>query len=314
MTRARRIAIFVDRPDWHARRLIAAFAARGAEAVPVPLHACGFEIGRAGGLVLPGFEEGLPDGGFVRCVPGGGFEQVTFRLGVLHALGELGVPLCNDARTIERCVDKSMTSFLLQRAGIPTPPSWICESAEEARRIAARELARGGRLVLKPLFGSQGRGLHLIEIEAALPPPEEVAGVYYLQRYVEGEPEAWRDWRVLVAGGRVVAAMLRHGAQWITNAHQGARCELAVAELHLADLAIAAARAVGAGYAGVDVIRDREGRYLVLEVNSMPAWSALQRVSAVDITQALADGFLAAIETREPVPGPALVRGAGRGD
>ena len=70
---------------------------------------------------------------FVRAIAGGSFEEVTRRLGVLHALRELGVPVWNDARAIERCVDKSMTSFLLARAGLPTPPTWAVEGADAAR-------------------------------------------------------------------------------------------------------------------------------------------------------------------------------------
>ena len=85
---------------------------------------------------------------------------------------------------------------------------------------------------------------------------------------------------------------MRRGVQWITNRHQGAECETAALDDTLAGLALAAVKAVGAGYAGVDVIRDRAGRHLVLEVNSMPAWSGLQEVSSIDITQALANSFL----------------------
>lgn len=286
-----RIAVFVDKVDWHARRLIAAFDARGVSAVPVAMRQCGFRIG-GGGLALPGFEDGLPSGIFVRCIPGGSFEQVTLRLGVLHALRHSGVVVCNDARSVECCVDKSMTSFMLERAGVPTPRSWICESADDARAIVGAEAAVGRPLVLKPLFGSQGRGLALVERASDLPQAEDVAGVYYLQRFVAGEPDRWRDWRLLVAGGQVIAAMTRHGTGWITNAHQGARCEAVAPDDELSAMAVAAAATVGADYAGVDVIRDRALGYQVLEVNSMPAWSALQRVSTADITQALADAFL----------------------
>jgi hypothetical protein len=84
-TSPKRIAIFIDKPDWHARRLAAAFAARDLDSVFVPLRSCRFHIG-GGGLVLPGFQARLPEGGFVRCVPGGSFEQVTLRLGVLGAV------------------------------------------------------------------------------------------------------------------------------------------------------------------------------------------------------------------------------------
>ena len=75
MTAPLRIAIFVDRAEWHARRLIAAFAQRGVEAVAVPMQSCGFAINGQGGVAIPGFEDRLPDGVFVRCIPGGSFER-----------------------------------------------------------------------------------------------------------------------------------------------------------------------------------------------------------------------------------------------
>jgi tetrahydromethanopterin:alpha-L-glutamate ligase len=288
-----RVALFVDQPDWHARQLTEAFAAHGAQTVCISLKQCGFDTGAKHGLILPGFEDGLPDGAFLRQISAGSFEQVTMRLGVLHALHELGVPVYNDARVTERCVDKSMTSFLLQSRGVPTPPTWTVESSDRARAIARAEARPGRPLVLKPLFGSQGCGLRLVDGESALPPAEEISGVFYLQRYVAGPSAGWHDWRVFVVGKQAVAAMIRHGIEWRTNAARGARCEAAPATGELAELALAAADAVGAGYAGVDIIADAQGRLQVLEVNSMPAWKALQRVSRADIADALAADFLA---------------------
>src|SRR6185295_13674243 len=306
-----RVAIFVDDADWHTRRLKRAFAAQGTEAVSLSLGDSGFEIGFGGhGLRLPGFADALPDAVFVRSISAGSFEQVTMRLGVLHALRELGVPLHNDARAVERCVDKSMTSFLLHKQGIPTPATWSIESTADARRVVRAEARPERPLVLKPLFGSQGRGLRLIDGLAALPPADEVAGVYYLQRFIRGRAPGWRDWRVFVVGGRAVAAMIRHGTHWRTNASQGARCEGVPAVGELATLATAAAAAVGADYAGVDIVRDADDRHLVLEVNSMPAWAALQRVAAVDIAAELAANLVA--ELRRPATVSRLRRAAAR--
>ncbi len=297
-----RIALFVDQPDWHSRRLAKAFAAHGAGATCISLRDCGFRIGDSHGLTLGQFAD-LPDGAFVRQIAAGSFEQVTMRLGVLHGLRDAGVAVYNDARVVERCVDKSMTSYLLQRAGVPTPQTWVTESEALARNIVRAEASRDEPLVLKPLFGSQGRGLRLIEDEAALPATAEVCGVYYLQRFMAGPGVGWRDWRVFVVGGRAVAAMLRHGVQWRTNAAQGARCEGVAATGDIAELAVAASQAVGACYAGVDVIRDAAGRAFILEVNSMPAWEALQQVSKVDIADALAGDFvqhLRLVKTQRP--------------
>jgi len=294
---AARIAVFAERLDWHARRLQNAFNRLGADARCLPLAACGVRAETDGhGLRLPKFDDGLPAAAFVKTVAAGSFEQVTMRLGVLHALREMGVVVINDARAIERCVDKSMTSFLLHRGDIPTPETWAAESAEEAKQIVRAKARPGRPLVLKPLFGSQGRGLKLVERTRDLPTAEEAQGVFYLQRYVTGPTAGWRDWRIFVVGGHAIAAMIRHGVQWRTNAAQGARCQQVPATGEIAGLAVRAAAAVAADYAGVDIIQDRTGRYLVLEVNSMPAWRALQTATGIEIADALAAHVMSRIQ------------------
>ena len=152
------------------------------------------------------------------------------------------------------------------------------------RGVSSRaRLREGVALVLKPLFGAQGKGLRLLRAaRRRCRRADEVGGVWYLQRYVGGE-SAWRDFRVMVIGGEPVAAMARHGIGWITNIRQGGRPEAVPASGELARLAVAAAAAVGCDHAGVDLIEDRDGRLLVLEVNSMPAWQGLQSVGPVDI-------------------------------
>src|SRR5262249_32470698 len=228
------------------------------------------------------------------------FEAVTLRLGILHAARDLGVMVWNDALAIERCVDKSMTSFLLARAGIATPPTWAVESRAAAAAIVARE-ARP--LVLQPLFGSQGRGLRLIRRPDDLPEPGGVNGVYYLQRFVGVERDGFRDFRLLVSQRRVIAAMVRHSPGWITNIKRGARPVAVVANHEMRELALHAAAAVGAAFAGVDVLYGADGRATVLEVNSMPAWSGLQKVTPFNIAAALARDIVAAMAER-------LARGA----
>jgi len=289
------IALVTESNDWHARALCKAFAALGARARPLMLAACRFDTTSPKGLILPGLGPGLPDGVLVRDMAGGSFEAVTLRLGVLHALQEIGIPVWNNARVIERCVDKSMTSFLLARAGLPTPPTWAAQSREGAAEIVRQET---GPLVLKPLFGSQGRGLRLISTPQELPPPAEVSGVYYLQRYVGVERDGFHDFRVLVSQGRVVAAMMRHSAHWVTNVKRGGKPVAAVADGVMRDLAIAAAAAVGANFAGVDIVYDRDERPTVLEVNSMPAWSGLQRTTPVDIAGTLAGDLISGLALR----------------
>jgi RimK family alpha-L-glutamate ligase len=289
-----RIAIATDTPGWHGERLQAALAARGAHASFVSLRECRLDLTRtAHGLVMPGFEQRLPDGVFVRQVPGGTLEQVVLRLDFLHALKELGVPVYNDGRAIERTVDKAMTSFLLKHARIPTPPTWVAESAAQARAIVQSETAAGHKVVIKPLFGSQGKGLRRIGALQELPAADEYAGVHYLQRFLPPAGEGYRDWRVFVIAGQAVAAMQRLGQDWINNVAVGARCEAAALDTELTELAEAACKAVAVDYGGVDIMRGRDGLPQAVEVNGIPAWRGLQSVCGFDIAERLVDDFLA---------------------
>ncbi len=288
------IAIITEDPGWHGARLREALAANGYGHRYVSLTACRLNL-ESGGLpvILPGFEGGLPDGVFVRGVPGGSLDQVVFYLDVLHALKLLGITVYNDGRAIERTVDKAMTSFVLQRAGIPTPPTWVLGSREEAVELAERELRAGHQLVSKPLFGSQGQGLQRYEKPEDLAHLSDGNGVFYLQRFV-GCGEQPHDFRVFVIRGKAVAAMRRCGVTWLNNVAQGARCEpVRLDDLLLCRLAEDAVKVLEMGYAGVDIIRDHHGRYSVLEVNSIPAWKGLQSVSKVSIADLLVEDFLA---------------------
>jgi RimK family alpha-L-glutamate ligase len=290
-----RVAIATDDPGWHGKRLRRAFEARQVETSYVSLLRCRFDLADGiEGLAIPGFEETLPDGVFVRGVPGGTLDQVVLRLDFLHALRELDIPVYNDPRAIERTVDKGMTSFLVQRAGLLTPPTVVTESSEEADSFLREEIGRGHEVVAKPLFGSQGVGLRRLKAMADLPRPEQCNGVWYLQRYVETGPGdgGWHDWRVFVIAGQAIAAMVRRGTSWVNNVAQGGRCEAVPLEPDLQRLAVAACAAVGTDYAGVDLVRGRAGELQVLEVNSMPAWKGLQGVTQQDIAQSLVDDFL----------------------
>ena len=294
-----RVAVMTDEVGWHTRQLQAALRERGALGRCVDLEDCRIDtLASAHGLVIPGFGNELPDAVIVRGIAGGTFEQVTKRLGVLHALRELGVPVYNDARAIERSVDKAMTSLLLHAAGVPTPPTWAMESAAQAQRLVMRESAAGRALVLKPLFGSQGKGLQLVGcVDGVHRPLPELKGAYgslaYLQRFLPPLTSPGFDWRVLVVGGRAVTAMKRVSQHWVHNVKQGAACEPAELSAPLAELAEAAARTLAMDYAGVDILPGESMDDLqVLEVNGVAAWQGLQRVTPFNIARCIVDDLL----------------------
>jgi len=304
-----RIPILTDEPEkqggWHGNQLKQAFALRGVEVVFVSLQDCVIDLasglfGEKPSIKIPHFDT-LPRAAFVRSIAGGTLQQITTRLNVLHILKMLGVRVYNDGRAIERTVDKAMTSFLLHQAGIATPATWVCESrlqAENIRQVAAQN---NQRLVLKPLFGSQGLGVRKLPANAPLPVPMQqfVDGVYYFQQLIETTPSA-HDYRVFVIDGKVVASMRRTGSSWVNNIAAGGICEGIQASEIMEKLALQAALALDIDYCGVDIIQagteaENDGEYYVLEVNSIPAWKGLQSVTEVNIAQLLADDLLGKI-------------------
>ena len=294
------IIIFTDEPEkqggWHGAQLAAALAARGFEAVFVSLQDCVIDLSAdKPSIKIPHFNQdkinSLPKAAFVRGIAGGTLQQITTRLNVLHMLKALGVSVYNDGKAIERTVDKAMTSFLLLQNGVNTPKTWVCESRNLAHQIMAHEIiTANSQLVIKPLFGSQGQGVRLVE-NLPLPGDKFVDGVFYLQSFVK----ATHDYRVFVVNNQAVAAMQRTGETWLHNVAQGAKCENILdksAEADVLTIALQAASVLDIAYCGVDVIRDENGKLFILEVNSIPAWRGLQGVSHANIAQVLVDDFL----------------------
>jgi RimK family alpha-L-glutamate ligase len=285
------LALLIEegRGEWHARRIVRSLEAMGARVTVSSLPHCAFDTGLESGIDIPGFKGRLPDGVFVRSISAGTLEQITFRLGLLHALRESGVRVWNDARAIERCVDKSQTTFLLHKHAIPTPRTRVCETLPHAREYT-EGLDRP--LVVKPLFGSQGKGIGMISQQSELPAPETVDQMYYMQDYVAPKDGIFEDWRVLATRHRVIAAMIRRGTSWVTNIHQGGQARVHLPDDEMTRISMAAMHAVDADYAGIDLIRAPTGQLQVLEVNSNPAWRGLQGVADVNIAWAIAEDFL----------------------
>ncbi len=277
---------------WHGVALQQAFAARGIEVVFVELQDCMIDLsGSQPAIHMPGFHA-LPKMAFIRGIAAGTLQQVITRLNVLHILRMQGVKVYNDAKAIERTVDKGMTSFLLKQHGVPTPSTWVCESRHMAHQIIIEQLAQHGTLVIKPLFGSQGQGVRLLDKESKLPLPKDgfVDGVYYLQTFIDSG-ESYHDFRVFVVNNQAIASMRRSGSGWLNNVAQGANCA-GEQDREIEALAIEAAKAVNIDYCGVDIMRDKQGQLWVLEVNSIPAWRGLQSVTHVNIAQNLIDDLI----------------------
>lgn len=287
-----KIAILGSRGGWHEAQLEGALLARGAAPILVPVTGLTARLGDGPRLAVQG--QHLDDCGavVVRAIPGGSLEQVIFRVDALHRLARLGVPVINSPRSIERSVDKYFTSTLLEEAGLPTPRTLVAERFDDAM-AGFHEL--GGDVVIKPLFGAEGRGIvRVTDSDLAyrtFRALELSRAVFYVQEYI---PHGGRDIRAFVVGGRVVAAMTRSSEGWKTNLAQGGRAARIDLPPSLAAVSRRAAGLLEADYAGVDLLQGEDGRLFVLEVNGIPGWQGLQRTTEADIAGAIADHALEA--------------------
>ena len=283
------LVVLAAREGWHTRELTRALEARGHTGAIVPYEGLVASIGRRSGLRSRAADLDRADAVLARIIPSGSLEQIIYRVDALHRLEDRGVRVMNSPRTIERTVDKFWTSALLEQCGLPTPDTIVCETPEEA--VAAfREL---GDVIVKPLFGSMGLGMVRVSDEEmafrVFKTIEQIRGVYYLQRAIEHEG---RDIRAFVVGGRVLAAIERSSAGWRTNLSRGGTARPIELSEAWAGLAVRAAAAVGAEYAGVDLLPARDGTVYVLEVNGIPGWQGLQEATGVDVAGAVVDHLM----------------------
>ena len=274
------LAVLAARAGWHTRELERAAAERGHQATVLPYEGLVAKIGPAPGLRSLQTELDGVDVVLARIIPSGALEQIIFRVDALHRLEDRGIRVVNSPRAIERTVDKFWTSALLEQCGVPTPETIVCESSEEA--IAGFRAL--GDVIVKPLFGSMGLGMVRVSDEEmayrVFRTIEQIRGVYYLQRAIDHDGA---DVRAFVIGNRVVGAIERRSPGWRTNLARGGTARSVSLADDLTALALRAASAVGAEYAGVDLLTGRDGATYVLEVNGIPGWKGLQQATGLDI-------------------------------
>ena len=241
----------------------------------------------AGDVVLNEFDAVL-----VRTMPPGSLEQVVFRMDALARLEAAGVAVVNRPRSIEAAVDKYLCTAKLIAAGLLSPRTVVCQTAGDAL-AAFREL--GGDVVVKPLFGGEGRGIVRLSDEElawrAFHGLQQLRAAIYVQEFV---PHEGFDVRLFVLGDRVLGMRRVNPLDWRTNVSRGARTEPLAVDESWASLARAAAAAIDAEIAGVDVLPARDGRRYVIEVNAVPGWKALARTLEEDVAALV----LSHLETR----------------
>ena len=224
----------------------------------------------------------------VRSMPPGTLEQVVFRMDALARVEQQGTLVLNPPRSLEIAIDKYLTLARVGDAGLLVPPTVTCQTWQAAMR-AFDEL--GGDVVVKPLFGSEGRGITRVSDPAlahrAFKCSTNLGAAIYLQQFL---PHHGYDLRVLVIGDQVLAMRRSNPHDWRTNVSRGAthgtgraRCDA------WSQMARTAARAVGAPLAGVDLLARADGHVYVLEVNAVPGWKALARTLQSDVARLVLD-------------------------
>ena len=286
---------------WHTDDLCRALAERGHTGRVLPYDRLVARLGTGRGVVR-GLSNGSneildADAVLARIIPSGSLEQTIYRVDALHWIERRGVPVLNPARAIERSVDKFYTTALLQEAGLPTPETVVCESAADAMSAV---LAMGD-VVIKPIFGSMGHGIVRVNDPdvafRAVRALEQLRTVFYVQRAVD---HGGKDVRVFVVGGRVVGAIERQAPEghWRTNVSLGGAARPLDLPLAWERLALDAAAAIGADYAGVELLPSRDGAIFVLEVNGIPGWRGLKQATGIDVAASIVDHLAERVRAR----------------
>lgn len=284
MGTALRIGVITAYPedDWHSRQLIDA-AGRFGEAVVIRPEQLGARLSRTGVVLMAhGIDLHALDG-FVLARGFGDHGNPDFVVPVYQMLERSGKIVVNSIEAVLIAIDKFETSYRFQQAGIPTPEVVVAQEVDTAQRV----VREWGRVVAKPLFGSLGLGIELVEDtpqgHALLPTLLERFGAIYLQEFV---PAPGRDIRAFVVGTRVAASIYRNAApgHWRSNLAQGARPELCELDAVQTQMAVDAARVIGLDYTGVDLLEGPAGP-VVIEVNGNPLWQGLQEATGRNMAE-----------------------------
>ncbi|MGC9443359.1 MAG: RimK family alpha-L-glutamate ligase [Candidatus Methanospirareceae archaeon] len=274
-----------DPEDWTAAAFVKHIERTGAQAVPLNLAQLSASLSPATCSISDARSQTVDlDALIVRDV-GISFalEQISFKFDLIRQL-EAIMPVMNTSAAIQNAANKFYSFVLFQRAQLPISRTLVTAELD----VALNAIAAWGRAIVKPIFGSQGKGIVMLSeeepnVESTLAGLLKERGVLYIQEFV---PNPGRDIRVFVVGEEALGAMYRVSLDGsvVSNLSQGGRpvrCELTG---ELRDLAVRATKAVGADFAGVDLIEGEDG-LLLLEVNGTPSGRGINQACGIDVTE-----------------------------
>ena len=244
------------------------------------------------GKVLPTPDAIIPRVGASRTFYGTAMVRHFEMMDVFSTSGNLA---------IARSRDKLRSLQVLSKNGVDMPKTVFASNKSSAKDVI--ELSGGAPLVLKILEGTQGVGVVLVDSEKAA---KSVLDAFYgmdvnllVQEFIEEAGGA--DIRALVVGGEVVGAMKRQGAEgdFRSNLHQGGSATAYKLNRKEKSTALAAAKAMGLGICGVDMIPSSRGP-LVMEVNSSPGLEGIEKSTQIDIAGKIMDYIEKNVTPAEP--------------
>jgi ribosomal protein S6--L-glutamate ligase len=236
------------------------------------------------------YHDGERMAGLDGIVPRIGASITFYGLAVLRQFEMMGVFPANESQAISRSRDKLRSLQLLSRHDIGIPPTAFARRREDVRSAIRR--VGGAPVILKLLEGTQGVGVMLAEsaksAESVLEAMNSLGQNILIQAFIKEADHT--DFRAIVVGGKVVAAMTRRASdgEFRSNLHRGGTAVGVTLEPAYAETAVHAAEVLGLNIAGVDMIPSNEGP-MVLEVNSSPGLEGIEKATGVDVAGAMID-------------------------
>lgn len=215
-------------------------------------------------------------------------DQSYFSLAVLRQLERLGVPVFNDAVTIENVRDKMHAHQIMAESGLPTPPTMLAKFPVDIDLI---ESTIGFPVVVKTLNGALGIGVFLIENHKALMDLMELVGEtnpnfqLIFQKFIAASKG--RDLRLFVVDGKVIASMERRAKDggFKANYSAGGSVNAFDADDEAKEIAIKTAEVLNIQVAGIDLLFLEDGGYTICEANTFPGFKGLEKASGVNIPE-----------------------------
>lgn len=220
-----------------------------------------------------------------------------------QTLEACGLRLFNRAEAIRLCDDKSLTYLALSKAGVKQPRSFIAPFAfsRSPRNNAeffyecAKEL--GYPMVIKECRGSFGTGVHLVNNadETAALVEKLGSAPCIVQEYIK--ESFGRDIRISVVGDKVVASMLRNGREgdFRSNLTLGGHFANIEPNEKQLSLAVAAVKALGLDFAGVDVLFGKDDEPIICEVNSNAHFKTTLDCTGINMAEYIIEHILSEV-------------------